>query len=330
MSSEEFEKHLELRPVGTSDLLVTPVALGTWPMAGMTTLEANDQDSLATIRRALELGINFIDTAYCYGEHGESETLVGQVIGDHRDSVVLASKCGMHYETGKQLKDARPETIHRECDETLARIGTNWIDLYYLHAPDPNVPVAESAGAILELIEAGKVRYAGASNCHLPQIEEFHATCPLLAVQLPYNMLQRDIEEQTIPWCQENNVAVVVYWALMKGLLAGRITSLDQLAENDSRHKYPMYQGEEFEKNVAFVERLRQIAAECEKTIAELVVNWTVTQPGITAALCGAKRPWQFEEVVGALGWQFTEEQREAIDQALSDRGHAEAKRIFK
>ena len=124
-------------------------------------------------------------------------------------------------------------------------------------------------------------------------------------MQLPYNMLQRDIEQKTVPWCREQNVAVIVYWALMKGLLAGRLDSIDKLAENDSRRKYPMYQGEEWKKNQAFVARLQEIAIECDKTVAQVVVNWTIHQPGITVALCGAKRPWQLEETAAAMTWQL-------------------------
>jgi len=300
-------------------------------MAGTTSLDVNDDDSLATLRACAELGINFIDTAYCYGPNGESENLVRRAFAESRDPFILATKCGIHYnDKGIQAGDARPETIFAECDESLQRMGTDRIDLYYLHSPDPNVPVAESAGAIRQLIAAGKVRYAGASNCSLEQIQEFQAVCPLTAVQLPYNMLQRDIEQQTVPWCREQNVAVVVYWALMKGLLAGRLSSLDKLDEKDSRRKYPMYQGEEWEKNQAFVSRLQEIATACDKTVAQVVVNWTISQPGITAALCGAKRRWQLEETAAAMNWQLAPAQLQSIEEALALRGKAAAKRVFR
>lgn len=318
------------RQLGTSDLYISPVSLGTWPMAGTTSPGVNDADSIATIRSCAEVGVNFIDTAYCYGPNGESENLIRQAISSERDAYVIASKCGIHYNSeGKQEQDARPETILRECDESLRRMGTDCIDLYYLHSPDPEVPVADSAGAIKELIAAGKVSTAGLSNAHLPQLKEFHAVCPVVAVQLPYNMLQRSIEQQTIPWCQERGVAVVVYWALMKGLLAGHITSDKPLASTDKRLKYPMYQGEEFEKNLRFVEQLRAVADDANKTVAQVIVNWTINQPGITAALCGAKRPWQFAEVAGAMSWRLSEAQLEKIDSALVERGEAVVDRVF-
>ena len=142
-----------LRPLGSSNLAVSPVSLGTWPMAGVTSLDINDVDSIATLRACAELGINFIDTAYCYGPNGESENLIRRALADSRDDFILATKCGIHYDAdGNQTGDARPETIVSECDESLRRLGTDRIDLYYLHSPDPNVPVAESAGAIRDLI----------------------------------------------------------------------------------------------------------------------------------------------------------------------------------
>ena len=323
--------HQLRRTLGSSDLEVSPVALGTWPIAGVATRDVNNRDSVATIRACLDLGINFIDTAYCYGPNGESENLIRQALEGQRDRVVLATKGGIHYGSdGVQTQDARPETLIRECDQSLRRLGTDRIDLYYLHSPDPQVPVAESAGAIRDLINAGKVRCAGASNCHLEQLQAFNAACPLTAVQLPYNMLQRDIQQQTIPWCQENNVSLVVYWALMKGLLAGRLTREDQLDENDSRRKYPMYQGEEWNKNQAFLNILRDIAAEANRTVAQVVVNWTIHQSGVTVALCGAKRRWQLEETADAMGWQLSSAQHKQIEQAIAARGKAAAKRVFR
>lgn len=319
-----------LRPLGPSDLLVAPVSLGTWPIAGTTTRDVNDADSLATIRACFDLGINFIDTAYCYGPHGESENLVRQALAGRRDQMILATKGGIHYnDAGQQTQDARPETIRSECDESLRRLGTDRVELYYLHSPDPAVPIAESAGAIRDLVAEGKVRYAGASNCQLDQLKEFQTVCPLAAVQLPYNMLQRDIEQQAVPWCREQNIAVVVYWALMKGLLAGRLTSQDQLDPADSRRKYPMYQGEEWKKNQEFVAQLRAVADDCGRTVAQVVVNWTIHQPGITVALCGAKRPWQIEETAAAMQWHLTPEQNDKIAAAIAARGKAAAKRLF-
>ncbi len=322
--------HDSCRPLGQSDLRVSPVAFGTWPIAGVTSLGVNHKDSIDTIRACADLGVNFIDTAYCYGPNGESETLLRTAIADHRDEFVIATKCGIHYnDAGKQTQDARPEQIRLECEESLQRLGTDRVELYYLHSPDPKVPVPESAGAIRQLIDEGKARYAGVSNCQLEQIEAFHAVCPLTAVQLPYNMLQRDIEQLTIPWCQKHDVAVVVYWPLMKGLLAGKLKQKSDLAADDNRLNYPMYQGEEWEQNMAFVKILRTIATACNQSVAAVVINWTIRQPGITAALCGAKRRWQLEESAAAMTWQLSERQMQTIDAAIKTRGKAAAKRMF-
>jgi aryl-alcohol dehydrogenase-like predicted oxidoreductase len=320
----------ERRPLGRTTLQVSPVALGCWPIAGVSTLDVNDADSIATVRASIDAGVNFLDTAYCYGPRGESETLIRRALDGVRDQVVIATKGGIHYNAaGKQEQDARPETIARECDESLQRLGTDRVELYYLHAPDRNVPIAESAGAIQRLVESGKTLTAGASNCSLDHLKEFHAVCPLAAVQSPYNMLQRDIERETVPWCRSEEIAVTVYWPLMKGLLAGRLSDEKPLDERDSRRSYPMYQGEEWEKNQAFVARLHEIAAEAGRTVAQLVINWTIHQPGITAALCGAKRPWQIEETGGAMGWRLTTEQTAAVEAAIAARGPAAAKRLF-
>ena len=326
----ESDNTNEMRPLGSSGLHVSPVALGTWPMAGVTSLDVNDVDSIATLQVCSTLRINFIDSAYCYGVDGESDKLMGHALGDKRDDFVFATKGGIHYnEDGNQVNDGRPEALLRECDESLQRLQTDHIDLYYLHSPDPKTPVAESAGAIRQLMDAGKVRYAGASNCTAEQLQEFHAECPLTAVQLPYNMLQRGIEKKTIPWCQEKGIAVVVYWALMKGLLAGKLTRETTLAENDVRRKYPMYQGDEWEKNQTFIEQLREVAKSCSRTVAQVVINWTIQQPGITSVLCGAKRRWQIEETAGAMGWRLSSAQLQEIEAIINARGKAEVKREF-
>ena len=316
-------------PIGTVGVDVAPVALGCWPIAGVTTLDTNEIDSLATLRRALDLGINHFDTAHVYGPNGESERLIRRATEGRRDEVVLATKCGVHYAGDAMVTDGRPDQLRAECDESLRRLGTDRVDLLYLHSPDDNVGIDESAGALKELLQIGKTRAVGASNCRLEQLQAFDAICPLAAVQLPYNMLQRDIERRTIPWCRDRDIAVMVYWPLMKGLLAGRLSREGELDRRDSRREYPMYQGIEWRKNQDFVEKLRIAAALTGHTVAQLVVNWTIHQPGITAALCGAKRPWQIEETAGAMTWTLTEQQQAQIDAAIEERGPAARQRMF-
>jgi len=239
--------------------------------------------------------------------------------------MVIATKGGLHWDPdGKQAHDASPATLRRQCEESLRRLGTEHVELLYLHAPDENVPVGESAGALKRLLEEGKTRSVGASNLSVQQLEEFAAECPMAAYQPPYNMLQRQIEADTLPWCRQHGVAVLVYWSLMKGLLAGKLGRDHVFAKSDSRRKYPMFQGREWLKNHDLIDTLREIAQAAGHTVAELVINWTIHQAGITAALCGAKRPQQIRETAGGSGWRLSDEQLRQIDRALAERGTPE------
>jgi aryl-alcohol dehydrogenase-like predicted oxidoreductase len=217
--------------------------------------------------------------------------------------------------------DSRPDRLKLECDESLQRLGTDYIDLLYLHAPDGKTPIADSSGALNELLVAGKTRSVGASNLTLDQMREFHSICTLSAFQPAYNMLQREIEADIVPWCVRKNISLMVYWPLLKGLLAGKLARDHVFQSGDGRAKYALFQGEEWQKNQDFVDRLRGIADEAGRTVAQVVVNWTIHQPGITAALCGAKRAYQIEETAGAMGWQLTSGQMQAIQAALDERG---------
>jgi aryl-alcohol dehydrogenase-like predicted oxidoreductase len=313
---------MELRPLGTTGIRVSAIALGCWPIAGMSSADVNDRDSLATIDACFELGINFIDTAYAYGMNGESERLIARALEGRRDEMVIATKGGIHWEQPRtQVLDARPETLRRECEESLRRLGTDRVELYYLHAPDPKTPLADSAGALRRLMEEGKTRSVGISNVTLEQIKAFTEVCPIAAIQPPYNMLQREIETDVIPWCIENRVSVLVYWPLMKGLLAGHLARDHVFPETDSRRKYPAFQGDEWRKNHDLLDELRPIAAEAGRTLAGVVLNWTIHRPGITSALCGAKRPKQTRENAGGAGWRLTSDHRARIDAAIQRRG---------
>jgi len=313
---------MQLRPIGTTDIRVSPVALGCWPLSGMTRDGISESDAQATLEACFDLGVNFFDTAYNYGLNGRSELMIGHAIAGRRDRAVIATKCGIHWQPPRIMTlDARPETLHRHFEESLRRLGTDYVDLLYLHAPDPKVPIAESAGALGELLHAGKTRAVGVSNVSLAQLEEFAAACPLSAYQPPYNMFQRQIEADTLPWCAAHDVSVIVYWPLVKGLLAGRLPRDHVFPTSDSRHKYPMFQGTEWQKNQDFIDRLRPIAAEAGRTVAQLVINWTIHRPGITAALCGATHVEQLRENVGAAGWSLTADQSARIDAALAERG---------
>jgi aryl-alcohol dehydrogenase-like predicted oxidoreductase len=312
---------MELRAIGNTDIQITPVAMGCWPITGITSVNVNRADSLATVQAAYDAGINFFDTAYCYGFEGESEKMIAQALGHCRDEIVIASKGGIHWIEGKQQKDGSPERIRKECEESLRRLNTDRIDLYYLHAPDPNVPVSESAGVFRELLEEGKIRSVGVSNFNVPQLEEFHAVCPIDASQPYFNMLQREIEADVLPWCIEHHVSTMIYWPLMKGLLAGKLARDHQFDPKDGRKKYPMFHGTEWDRNQDFLDELRPIAQETKRSLAQVVINWTIQRQGITSALCGAKRPEQIRDTAETMQWQLTDNQIARIDQTIEDRG---------
>ena len=312
----------DLRPLGSSGLMVSSVAMGCWPIAGVTSLDVSEHDSLATLEAALDCGINFFDTAYCYGLDGESEKLIGRVLRGRRDQAVVATKGGIRFVTKtERVLDSSPATLRQQCEASLQRLGMDSVDLYYLHAPDGVTPIEESAAALRQFQVEGKTKAVGASNLTFGELQRFHGVCPLAAYQPPYNMLQRQIEQDVLPWCRERGIAVVIYWPLLKGLLGGKLPRDFVFRPGDGRAKYPMFQGEEWERNQDFLDRLREIAAEAGKSVAQLVVNWTIHQPGITSALCGAKRPDQIRETAGAMGWRPTSEQLRRIEAALAERG---------
>ncbi|MSQ97328.1 MAG: aldo/keto reductase [Gemmataceae bacterium] len=313
---------MERRRIGTTDLFISPVAMGCWPITGITSVGVTEGNSLATLQAAADVGINLFDTAYSYGYDGESERLIARVLGHRRKEIIIATKGGLHWESpGKQARDATPATLRRQCEESLRRLDTEHVDLLYLHAPDPKVPLAESAGTLRELMQEGKTRAVGVSNVTAEQMKEFASACPLAAYQPHYNMFQREMEQSHLPWCIANCVSVLVYWPLMKGLLAGKLMRDHVFDERDGRPKYPMFQGQEWQKNQDFVDELRTIAMETGRTVAQLVLNWTFHQPGITAVLAGAKHPEQIRENAGSMDWKLSEAHLALINDALGRRG---------
>ena len=308
-----------MRMLGRTNIRIAPVGLGCWPIAGMTSLNVNDQDSIRTVQMALDNGINMLDTAYGYGADGESDRLIRKSIVGRREQVVIASKAGMHWKpNGDRRFDASPERIIQECEESLLRLEVETIDLFYLHTVDPNVPIQESAEAFATLLSQGKIRSVGVSNVTAEQLILFESVCEVAAVQPPYNMLQRQIEADLIPLCVERNISVINYWPLMKGLLAGKIRRGHQFDPADKRLTYDIFHGQQFEKAQTLLDGVDEIAKEVEKTVAQVVVNWTIQQPGITATLCGAKRDWQILETAGAMGWRLDDSQIKKIERLLA------------
>jgi aryl-alcohol dehydrogenase-like predicted oxidoreductase len=311
------------RPVGTSGVHVDPLGLGCWPLAGMTRSGITHAAAVATVAAALDRGIVHLDTAFCYGEAGESERAIAEALtGRRRDAAVIATKCGIHWEPGRrQCVDGRPERIRLEVETSLQRLGTDRVDLLYLHAPDPSLPIEESAGELARLLTEGKTRAVGASNVSLEQLQRFAAACPLSGCQLHYNMLQREIEAEILPWCRAAGVAMFVYWPLMKGLLAGEMRREQTFPATDSRHKYPMFNGDEFQRNLDFVETLRPVAARLGCALPDMVLAWTAERAGVTCVLFGATSPDQVEANVRALQCELDDDARRVIDAAITARG---------
>ena len=324
------------RSLGSSAVAVGPLGLGCWPLAGMTRAGVTHAAAVATVRAAVDAGVTHLDTAYCYGERGESERAIGEAIhagrggaGSRlRDAVVLAGKCGIHWEPDaalspprRQVVDGRPERIRAEVEESLVRLGTDRFDLLYLHAPDPAVPIEESAGELRRLMDAGKARAIGLSNASVANLERFATVCPLSACQMQFNMLQPEIEAEVLPWCIRRGVALVAYWPLMKGLLAGKMRRGQEFPADDSRRKYPIFSGDEFARNLDFVDALRPVAARLGCTLTALVLAWTAEQPGITSVLFGATSPEQVAENAAALRCDLDDAARESIRVAIAARG---------
>lgn len=322
------------RPLGSSPVSVGPLGLGCWPLAGMTREGVTRAAAVATVRAAIEAGVTHLDTAYCYGEQGESERAIREAVGGDRDAVVIAGKCGIHWKPDpagspprRQVNDGRPERLRAEVEESLDRLGTDRLDLLYLHAPDPAVPIEESAGELRRLLDAGKARAIGLSNASAGNLARFAAECPLAACQMQFNMLQREIEAEVLPWCLAHGVALVVYWPLMKGLLAGRMQRGQVFPASDSRHKYAIFNGAEFDRTLDFVDALRPVAERLGHPLANVVLAWTAEQPGITSVLFGATSPEQARDNAGALHCDLDTAAREAIHAAIQARGPVAGRR---
>ncbi|RMF37370.1 MAG: aldo/keto reductase [Planctomycetota bacterium] len=315
------------RPLGLSDLQVSPVGFGCWPIAGVSSLGVTEADSLATLEAALECGINFFDTAYAYGYAGEADRLLARAVVPQRNRVVIASKVGQYFDAGRnRVVDGRPETLLRHSREVLDRLGTDAVDIMYLHQPDPAVPIGESAGAIAEVVARKWARYAGVSNVDAGQLEEFVRHCPAtVVVQPPFNMLQQSALEQLRPGIRRHRLGVACYWVLMKGLLAGKLQRDHRFDPRDKRLTYPIFQGEMWQRAQDLLDRLRRMAAELECTTAQLVVAWTLAQPDVTVALCGAKRPEQIRESAAAMHLELPAEGRQRIEEWVQEfRGYFE------
>lgn len=310
------------RQLGNTDLKVSAVGLGCWPFAGMTSLGVEDAQSILTVQTALANGINLLDTAYSYGPDGRSDRVLQQALrGVPRESYVLCSKAGTHYDAnGQRVVDGRAAVLIEQTQRSLDRLDLSFIDLHYLHQPDPKIDLRESASAMQQLKELGLIRYTGLSNASLAECQLFHSICPLSAVQIPFNMLQPATYQELVEWCIAQQISIISFWVLMKGLFAGKIERSTQLALEDRRRAYPMYQSAQWDINQDFVDVLRELAARLDWSVAQLVVRWSAEQLGMTSCLVGAKRPDQIIESAAALTEPLPKEISHEIEIAIAKR----------
>lgn len=307
---------MQRRFLGDSGLEVSVIALGTWAMGGAveTWGRVDDRESIAAIHQALDLGINLVDTAPIYGL-GHSEEIVGKAIQGRRSEVLVATKCGLLFPKSNDelpLRCLSRESVIRECEDSLRRLRTDVIDVYQCHWPDPETHIREAMEALTTLLEQGKIRAIGLSNFSCEQVTAAREFGPVHCLQPPFSMLQLRAAEDLIPYCIEHRIGVLTYSPLAKGLLTGKFGK-DSRFEG-IRSQDPEFVGERYRRNLRTVDQLGKIAADYDKTVTQLVINWTVSFRGVTAPIVGAKRPSQVVENAGGVGWTISEEDRARID----------------
>jgi aryl-alcohol dehydrogenase-like predicted oxidoreductase len=309
---------MEQRTLGGQGLRVSALGLGCMGMS-QSYGPADDRESVAAIHRALDLGVTFLDTADMYGPF-TNERLVGRAIAGRRDEVVLATKFGnQRRPDGSWVGiNGRPEYVHSACDASLERLGVDHVDLYYQHRVDPSVPVEETWGAMKELVEAGKVRHLGISEAAPATIRKANAVHPVAALQSEYSLFSRDPERELLATVRELGIGFVAYSPLGRGFLSGRLTSSspEEFADDDFRRGHPRFEGENFARNLALVERVRQLAAEKGATPAQLAIAWVLAQGDDVVPIPGTKRRRYLEENLAALQLRLTREDLTAIDEA--------------
>ena len=313
---------METTQIPGTDLAPSRIGLGTWAIGGWMWGGADEAEAVRTIQAAIDRGISLIDTAPVYG-FGRSEEIVGKALaeGGRRDRAVLATKAAIDWTPDhRPFRNSARGRILKEIDDSLRRLRTDVIDLYQVHWPDPETPIAETAEVMRHLLDSGKIRAIGVSNYSPEQMAAFRAVAPLHTAQPPYNLFERGIEDDVLPWCRDNGVGVLAYGALCRGLLSGKMTP-DQTFEGDDLRKVdPKFQPPRFQQYLAAVDRLDRLARErYGKRVIHLALRWLLDQPGLSIALWGARRPDQLDPVDGVTGWSLDAEVMAEIDRILAE-----------
>jgi aryl-alcohol dehydrogenase-like predicted oxidoreductase len=300
---------------------VSRIGLGTWAIGGSEWGAVAEDTAIATCLSAVERGINLIDTAPIYGK-GRAEEIVGKVMRAYgrRDAFFIATKAGLEWNERGVFANSKPARLRREIEDSLRRLGTDYIDLYQIHWPDTRVPVAEVAGILAEFQRAGKVRALGVSNFSATQMEEFRGVVDLASNQPPYNIFEREIDRETLPWCAANGVGVLTYSSLCRSMLGGRVHRDMTFEAGDIRAVDPKFQQPRFGQYMTAVERLMALARDrFGKSVAQLAVRWVLDRPGISLALWGAKRPDQLDAVAGVMGWRLDQNTMAEIEHIVAE-----------
>lgn len=307
----------EKRRLGSQGPEITTIGFGAWAAGGPWFAgwgHQDDNDSIDAIRRSIEAGCNWIDTAAVYGI-GHSEEVVGKAIEGCRDNVLIFTKCGrIATATERPHGDLRPESIRPEVEASLRRLKVDVIDLYQIHWPEciHSTPIEDAWGVLAELKREGKVRWIGVSNFDVAQLKRCEAIAHVDSLQPPYSLLRQEVAEEILPFCLKNGTGVVAYSPMQGGLLSGRF-DISRVAQDDWRRRHPFYQEPNLSRNLAFVESLRPIAATYNKTVGQLAIRWVLSNPAMTGAIVGARNPEQVDTNAEAMGWELTNEDLAAI-----------------
>ena len=317
------------RPLGQSDLNVSAVAMGTWAIGGLWWGGTDEHNAIAALHAGLDAGITTIDTAPMYG-YGLAEEIVGKAIaGRDRSQIIIATKCGLDWDTGQGERfftleggpavhrNLRPDNIRREVELSLKRLGTDYLDLYQTHWQDPTTPIAETMGALLQLKQEGKIRAIGVSNATTEQMDEYLAVGPLDSTQPRYNMLDRGIEQEYLPYCLAHGIGVLSYSSLNLGLLTGKISPDRQFPADDQRSKDPLFTPEKIRQINAMLEQFAPFREKYNLDQTQLAIAWTISRPGMTVALVGVRNPAQAADVAPGGGVMLAAEDLTAMDQIL-------------